>query len=213
MARRNTDNLIRDLAATAAPVRRLPQPALRALAWFGIAVPYVVLVALAMRPRADLVIVLQDPAFLANILGGAAVAVVAAAAAFASSVPGYGAWRRMLLMLVPLGWFAWFGGRAVLTDVAAPAAAVGWQCMLSLLVFAGVPVIAMALLLRRAAPLTPGRTLVYGALAAGAIADVGARICHNTDGVGHLVWHVGAVALLAGAAASVAPKALRWRAT
>src|SRR5581483_7976183 len=176
---RPTDILIERLAASVVPVRPLASPGVRALKWLGVAVLWMLAAALMIQPRADVIAAVRDPGFAAQAAVGVATAMVAATAAFASVVPGYGAWRRAALMTVPVIWFIWFAGGAVLAGIHAPLAVVGSECLASLLLFGSVPFVAIAVLLRRGAPLFPWRTLAWGALATGVLADVGTRFCHT----------------------------------
>ncbi|MGQ0767387.1 MAG: NrsF family protein [Gemmatimonadota bacterium] len=205
-----TNELIQQLAAAGA-VRRLPHPALRALLWLGLAAAHVALVASAIRPRADLATVLGEAGFVVPVLISLIVASLAAVAAFAMSVPGYPAWRRLALIGLPLLWLASYAGNAAVSGAAAPADIVGWECMPLLLVFGGVPLMVIALMLRQSAPMTPVRTLVLGAVAAGALADVGTRLCHSAAAEAHLVWHALAAFVLIAVGAVVAGRVLRWQ--
>ncbi len=211
MKERRTDDIIQQLAASAAPVRLLPHPAIRAVGWLAAMLPWLVIAAITFGFRPDFVAQLSEPAFLFQIVFGLVTAFLAAIAAFAMSVPGFGAWRRAALMLMPVVWVVWFAAEALFTAVATPEDAGGWVCLPALLVFGSVPLILLGLMLRRAAPLAPGRTLIFAALAAGALADAATSICHGATSAAHLVWHVAGVLILVAVGAVVAPAALRWR--
>lgn len=205
-----TEDLIAQLSAAAPPVRRVARPAVRMAQWMAIGLAYVGVVALAMRPRADLALMLRTPSFVLAELSGLAVAGCAAMAALSMVVPGYSAWRRVAAAGVSLMWLSWFLVSATIAGVAAPADVAGWNCLPSMLVFAGVPLMALVMQLQCGAPLAPGRTLLYTALAAGALGDVGARLCHSANTEAHLVYHVLGVLLLAATAIGAAPRLLRW---
>lgn len=209
---RETDALIEQLTAAAAPVRRVRHPLVSGLLWFALALSYMTVVALAMRPRADLSTLLRDAAFLWPIAVSVLAAVSAVVAAFAFGVPAYPRGRLAALAVLPVGWFAVSCGTAVLDAAASPSDASGWQCMASLMVFAGVPLLVLGAQLRRRAPMAPVPTLVCAALAAGALADVGTRVCHTATSGAHLLWHALAVVTLVAVAAIVAPRVLQWRA-
>lgn len=208
-----TDDLIQRLAASATPVRPLAHPVARAMGWLAIAVPYLALVAVVLGPRLDLAGMTQDPALAAGMIAGLVTTVVAAVAAFATAVPGYQAWRRAWLMLVPVAWLAWFVTDAAFAGIRAPSEVNGWHCLPMLLLFGAGPLLAIALLLRRGAPLAPTRSLLLGALAAGALADIGTRACHGTTSEAHMAWHAIAVALLVVTSVAAAPRLLRWQAS
>jgi hypothetical protein len=75
-----------------------------------------------------------------------------------------------------------------------------------------VPAVAMVVMLRRGAPMLPRTTLVLGTLAVGALGNFGMRLFHLGDAsIMVLVWHVGAVFVLAAIAALVGRRIVSWR--
>ena len=215
MTRLNTDDLIRMLAAKAEPVRLLPDPLIRAAAWLTCSLLYVAFVIVVLTPRADLVAKLTDPRFVIEAATALATGIVAAIAAFATVVPGS---SRTTLALVALPLAAWVGSLGVgcIQDWFALGATGrlwqnDWSCFPAILVTGAVPSIAMAIMLRRGAPLTPALSMALGGLAAGALADFGLRFHHREAGVMTLVWHLGAVCILLTVASRTGRYVLKWR--
>jgi hypothetical protein len=211
-----TEDLIRTLATSPVAVGRLAPPWRRAMFWLAVALPYVALVIVAMPADFDVAVALADRRFQIEQLAAFATALAAAFAAFASVVPGYD--RRVLLLpLAPLAiWLAvlgegcvqdWFrhgaDGLAIRAD---------WDCLPPAMLIGIVPAVAMVVMLRRGAPLLPRATLVLGALAVGALGNFGMRLFHLGDAsIMVLVWHVGAVFVLAAVAGMVARRVVSWR--
>jgi hypothetical protein len=213
---RDTDELIRALAADARPVRPLALPWRRAAVWAACSLPYVALVILAMTPRSDVAALLGDPRFVVESLLTLGAALAAACAAFASTIPGYRRSVIVALLAVPAVWLATMTAGCAYDWIRSGAGAValddGWRCFPAILVSGAVPAAAIAALLRRGAPLTPALTLGLGALAAAALADLGLRFHHGETGLALLLWHFGAVTILFAAGARAGRAVLRWKA-
>lgn len=171
--RADHDDLLAALVEGLAPVRRLPAPWLRGLAWFASALA----LGLAGLPLADLdafAARMATPDLCLAALGAALTALTAAIAAFQSGVPG----RTPLWALLPLPPAAlWVGasGLGCLRHWTVP----GTQgvdaremggCVVFLLVVSLPLALALAVMLRRACPLRPNRTMALGGLAAAAAA-------------------------------------------
>ena len=211
----NTNDLIRRLAANVTPVRALPRPWARTAAWLAVSVPYVAVVAIAMSVRNDLSSRLTDPRFVAEGVTALAIGIVAAVAAFATVVPGYGRrWSMLALVLLAvwlgnLGWgcvkdWIQFGPGGVLIET-------DWSCFPAILLAGGVPTAAMAIMMRRGAPLTPIVTMALGGLAAGGLADVAMRFHHREAGVMVVAWHLAAVFMLTAVSGAAGRRVLQWR--
>ena len=215
MTRRNTDDLIRTLAAKADPVRLLPGPIIRAAEWLTCSLLSVGFVTVVLTPRPDLAAKLTETRFVIEVATALATSIVAAIAAFATVVPGSG---RTTLALVVLPLALWVGSLGVgcIQDWIVLGSAgrlwqIDWSCFPSILVAGAAPTIAMAVMLRRGAPLTPALSMALGGLAAGALADFGLRFHHREAGVMTLVWHLGAVCILLAAASRTGHYVLKWR--
>jgi hypothetical protein len=212
--RPNTEELIRHLAAEAQPVRRLCEPWVQATVWLACALAYVGLVVVVLAPRTDLLSKLSEPRFAAEAATALGTAVVAAIAAFGTVIPGYSR-NALILLIVPLAaWLATLGEGGIRDWVQHGSRglllATDWGCFPAILVAGAVPTIAMAVMLRRGAPLTPAVSMGLGGLAAGALADFGLRCHHQATGVMVLVWHLAAVFTLLTIAARAGPSALNW---
>jgi hypothetical protein len=126
---RDTADLIRRLAAAGTPVRPLSRPWMRTAMWCAVSLPYLWLLSLVW-PHADTA-VLTDRRFIIEQAAALATGLTAAAAAFATLVPG--ASRRIVLApIVPLA--LWMGNleRLCAGDWSAsghlPAILIHWAC-------------------------------------------------------------------------------------
>lgn len=217
MTTMKTEDLIHTLAAgTRSPLRRLPPPAVRLGLWLCVSVPWIALVVAVMGPRPDLAIKAEETRWLLEQGAALMTAATAAMAAFCAGVPGRPRWERT----VPLAPVAlWIGllGVGCLRDwsLAGPqglALRVDWACVPGIVTVGLVPGIAMAIMLRRGAPLAPILSVGLGGLAAAALADFGLRLFHAQDaGLMVLVWQVGTVATLTAFSAAFGRRLVRWR--
>lgn len=209
--RMNTNDLIDRLTTDLAPAPPLRNPWRRAGIWLLGALAYVAALTLAMldpAPGAGS----RGAALLAPQLAALMTAVLAAAAAFASVVPGYS--RKLLAWpVVALG--LWVGTLVVGASAAAPGGAPHreWLCVAQI-VLGGAPLLAvLAMMLRRGAPLDAGVTAALAALAVGALTNVGACYSHpHTDNLLTLTWHGGAIAAMALLALLTGRFVFRWNA-
>jgi hypothetical protein len=208
-----TNQLVAQLAGEATPVRVLARPWTRAVFWTAVGSVYLTVLVVAVSLRDDFGVRVRDPWFVTEQLAALATGVTAAAAAFASVVPGY---RRDIVLLPLASLAAWL---AIVTVQALPefqtggAAMVGadWRCVAAILVGSAVPAGTMFTMIRRGAPLSPRPTAGLGALAAAGLGNLG--IClfhpHNSSAI-ILFWHCGAVLALSAAAMFVGARFLRW---
>ena len=213
----DTDTLIRELAAGARPVRSLARPWVRAAAWLAIAVPSALLVVVMMTAHGDWVSRLSMPRVIGEEVFALATGILAAIAAFASVVPGYN--RKVLFLpLVPLA--LWLGalGQAGVRDWLQLSShgfsmRSEWVCLPATIMAGALPAIAMAVMLRRGAPLTPRLSALLGGLAAAGLGNLGVCVTHHAYGsVFVLVWHMGIVVVLTGLVGSAGRYLLSWRA-
>lgn len=211
-----TNDLIGTLSKRAMPVKRLPPPWQRALLWLAIAVPYTIMVVIVVHPRADIGDKLIEYRYLTEQFAAIATAITAALAAFISTIPGHS--RKWLLApLAPLAlWLASLGQGCMQTWGEFGASGLvlkpDWICFPSILLAGTVPAIAMVIMLRRGAPLTPHLTLGLGALAAAALGNFGLRFFHPQDAsLMVLFWQVGSVLLMSAIASLYGKHILTWR--
>jgi hypothetical protein len=210
-----TDRLIHQLAAEAAPVQPLANPWKRTGLWLAMAIPYVALVVIVMAPRPDLAMQLADPRFQVEQVAAFVTAILAAAAAFSCTVPGRGR-AICLLPIVPLAISLVSLGYGCVQDWRALGPEglrlrIDWDCLPAAALVGIVPAIAIMVMLRRGAPLFPRATLAMAGLAVGALAQTGMQIYHVGDiSLMVLVWHLGSVAVLAAVAGWMGRWVLRW---
>jgi hypothetical protein len=208
----NTNDLIEDLARGLTPVAPLWRPGRRAAVWSICAVFYVGILVVAMSavgPDADG----AGAGFWVSQIAAAARGLAASRAAFASVVPGLPNQSRVWAGLAALVWLGtlvasspWdFDWATVL------AASHEWVCV-GFIVIGGAPLMLVLMaMLRRGAPLSPGATAAFAALAVAALANVGACLSlpHANSAV-TFAWHGGVVLALAALAALTGHLVFRW---
>jgi hypothetical protein len=210
----DTDKFIERMAATVEPVRPLARPWIRTAAWLLVAIPYVALVVFVVSPRADLISKASEWRYVIEQFAALATGITAATAAFATVIPGYDR-KFVFLPALPLAiWLATLGDGCVEDwihfgpDGLSP----DWFCFPSIVLLGTVPAIAMAIMLRRGAPLTPHVTSALGGLAAGGLGNFGLRLFHSQDAsLMVLVWQVGTVFILTIMVAWAGQYLLNWR--
>ena len=101
-----TSKLIDHLVGAGEPVRPLFPPWRRTATWLMIAIPYVALVVLVVSPRSDLITRILEPRFAIEQLAALATGIAAAAAAFATIIPGF---DRKVLLLPAFPAAVWLG--------------------------------------------------------------------------------------------------------
>jgi hypothetical protein len=202
------DSLIAALAADLRPVRRLWHPAARAAAWGA----GVLALGLALSMVADMAAVrlrlAEGPDLRWAMIGSVLTAGCAALAAFELSVPGRSAWWMALPLPTAALWLAasgWGCLRGWGIPGIAPADMHDAMGCATFIVLMSVPIsAALLLMLRRAAPLWPGRVAAMGGLAAAAAAASLLTLFHPHDASAvDLVVHILAVgAVMLGSRAS-----------
>jgi hypothetical protein len=212
----DTEKLIGRLAEVVEPVRPLPRPWIRAAAWLLVAIPYVGLVVLVVSPRADLISKASEWRYVVEQVAALATGVTAATAAFATVIPGYD--RKLLFLpVLPLAiWLGSLGQGCVQASIELGPAGLSlqpdWFCFPAIVLVGAVPAIAMAVMLRRGAPLTPHMTTALGGLAAAGLGNFGLRLFHPQDAsLMVLVWQMGTVFILTAMAAWAGHYLLNWR--
>ncbi len=210
-----TDDLIEQLARGITPVARFPRPWRRAAIWLVGATVYLGVLTMMMTSSADVSGNNNVWRFLLPQIAAIAVSGAAAAAAFASIVPGASSrvlfWPSVALVL-------WIGILLVgsvqdwqTTGAAGLAPRREWLCVAMIGLGGALPAWAMARMLRDGAPLTPRVTSALVALAAAGLANVGACIAHpHTSSTVVLLWHGATVAALVAASAWAGQHLFSW---
>ncbi len=210
-----TEELIGALASNCTPVRPLPHPALRAVAWFAISLAYVAIVVAAIGLRPDISAKLVDLRFATELGAALLTSMMAAAGAFCAGCPGRPPWER----LAPFPFLAlWLGaiGKGCWSDWAALGVA-GLAVHLDLICFPAIVAISILpgalifVMIRRGAPIAPATATGLAALAAAALAAAALLLFHVEDAsIMVLIWQFGSVVLLAGLEALLGRVLLRW---
>lgn len=211
-----TDELIVELARAAGPVRPLPRPSLRLARWTAATVPLIALGVFLIGPRADVLTVMSQPAFLGIAVTTFSTGLLAAACALVLGVPG--AERPVLQRLLPLmAGGLWLVSLVVLlTAEGAPIRRLlewplHWACIIQIAGLSVVPGWALFGMVRCAAPL---RRAWSGALATLAAVAIGAAatqfICPLDDPAHQLVGHLLPVAVLSMLGALAGQRNLNW---
>jgi hypothetical protein len=211
-----TEDLITSLAADSrTPTRLLRPPIVRLAVWIAVSLPWIALVVAAMGLRSDLAVKLQEQGWIVEQGAALAVALTAAMAAFCAGVPGRPMWERAAPVLPLLVWLGTLSIGCLQEILSAGPQGLGfqtdWACLPGIVMIGLVPGVAMALMLRRGAPLAPVLSVGLGGLAASAFADFGLRLSHQQDAsLMVIVWQVGTVALLTAFSAMLGRRLVRW---
>jgi hypothetical protein len=211
----DTNELIQRLIDHANPVQRLAAPWRRAALWLGLSSLYAAAVVTfhligsnGLGPF-DGRLLVEEAAILAT-------AVTAAVAAFVSIVPGRDR-RIALLPLLPLAvWLASLGEGCLHDWLRLGSGALAlrpdWDCAPAALALSVLPLVAMVVMLRRGAPVTPRLSLALGALAVAALVNFALRVFHAGDiSLMVLAWHFGGALLLAFLGGQLGNTLLNWR--
>jgi hypothetical protein len=196
-----TPDLIESLVASAAPVQRLRPPLARAAGWLLFAALILALLAVSRSVRLDLELRLQQPVFVIGIAASLATGILAAVASFIVSVPDRS--RRWLLLPVPtlLAWLATVGYGCLTNWVSIGPAGISLgetaRCFATL-VLVGAPLsLAMFVMLRHTALLSPTPVAITGSLAVAAMTSTALSLFHPLDATALiLIWNLGTAALL-----------------
>ncbi|MGH9200144.1 MAG: NrsF family protein [Vicinamibacterales bacterium] len=189
-----TDDFIERLAAGVEPVAPLPRPWRRAATWLVGATVYIGILAMMMTSSVDVSANGVAWRFVLPQVAAIVVSGAAAAAAFASIVPG----ASPRAVLWPAAAVALWIGTLLVGSVQEwqTTGAVGlapqreWLCVAMIGLGGALPALAMVQMLRQGAPLTPRVTSALVVLAAAGLANVGACISHpHASSAVVLIWH------------------------
>jgi hypothetical protein len=209
----NTNELIESLAGGLKPVAPLWRPGRRAAVWALGATAYLGAVVAAMI-AGSVNDASADTSFWVSQMAAVVTGLLASYAAFASVVPGLPKHSSVWPLLAALIWL----GTLVTTPpwdmdwATVSAASHEWLCVGFILV-GGLPLLlAIAVMLRRGAPLKPATTAALSALAVGALANVGACVSlpHANSEI-TFAWHGGVVLALVAVAALIGRLVFTWR--
>ena len=210
----DTSALIRQLAADSRPFQPLAQPWARTMRW--VAWSLIPLLAVAVLWPHPAISTALDVRFFVAQAAALATGIIAAAAAFASVVPGYSR-RGAFLVLIPLAiWLSVLGHACVLDwSTTAQWGAIlrlHWACVPDTLLAGALPAVALIVMLRKGAPMTPSLTTALAGVAGAGLANVVMRVVHASDAsLVVLVWHVLAVFAASAASALLGRWIFTWR--
>ena len=199
----DTSQLIERLAKGAQPVRPLASPLRRTLAWTLAATVVIAIASATWGTQEHVLGTLSDPGQAIEWIGSVLTGVFAAYAAFQVSVPGRsGSWAWLPVLPVGL-WLLGIGVGCLEDFVELREGAFALQthsgeCARAILLMSLPLVLVMAVLVRHAAIVRPGPTLMLAALSSAALASAGVSLFHNGEtSLMSLLWHGGIVAVLA----------------
>jgi hypothetical protein len=210
------DALVARLVDDARPVRLPWTPGRRLVAWVVGGTALTVAIALADGVP-NLAHRLTEPLFAAQLASLGMAAGWCALLALRAGVPGRAPSAGALVLAAGLTTTAvalTLAHAAVPVDDAGAFIQIGLSCAGSCLLVGALPWLVLMALLRRGAPLAPGRAGALAGAAALLLAAAATRTaCPLGDGRWHfLVWHVAPVALAAALSAAAAARWLRhWR--
>lgn len=212
-----TEDLIRQLASDARPVRRTPPLVVRIVVWAALAGASLGVVLMYLGIRRELGDAGSRMDFVVESALLLLIALAAAAGALIVSVPG--AERSPLVRWLPVAALAmyvlWVAGELVAAAaLGTPTGRVGmgWSCVSKTAGIAAVPAVALLLMVRRAAPLRAAWAGLLAILATVAVGALGANaVCPNDRPVHLLVWHVAPLMFFAAAGAALGRWLLGWR--
>ena len=212
----NTDDLIRRLSRDLQAIPPLGRPFVRAIAWTTGAAIYVALVVMWTASPDAVMGGLWDPSFTLQQVAALVTTLTAAAAALSMTMPGRG---RIAALVALAAASAWVGLllRGCLQDwMAAGAAGLSlrndWACVVGIPMTAAFPGLALAVMLRRGAPLRPRSTAALGTLGVASLASLGMCVAqpHERDVI-ILVWHGATIAGVSALAAMAGRSILHWK--
>jgi len=213
-----TPDLIDALVETAAPVRRLRPPIIRAGLWLAFAAIVLGLIAIAHGLRPDFSDRVRQPLFVLGMLGALATGMLAAVASFRLSLPDSSRlWAVLPLPALAL-WVATIGYGCLTDWVSMDPDGLHMgeaiRCFATLLMTSVPLSIAMLVMLRDAALLRPLEVSVMSGLAVAAVTAFALSLFHELDAtVMILIWNLGSAVLIAALGSLFGQSMLTWMAS
>ena len=213
-----TPDLIDALVETAAPVRRLRPPIIRAGLWLAFAAIVLGLIAIAHGLRPDFSDRVRQPLFVLGMLGALATGMLAAVASFRLSLPDSSRlWAILPLPALAL-WVATIGYGCLTDWVSMDPDGLHMgeaiRCFATLLMTSVPLSIAMLVMLRYAALLRPLEVSVMSGLAVAAVTAFALSLFHELDAtVMILIWNLGSAVLIAALGSLFGQSMLTWMAS
>lgn len=195
----DTNSLIDALVADLKPVRRLLPPVWRLLAWLAVSVPAAAVAVAMARTRPDLAAKFAEPTYIAEQVAAVVTALVAGWAALVGCVPGAPRWKLRAPAIPLIFWMLSLGRQCwdewVLFGASGMEFRSDWMCLPSIALTGAIPALAIVIAIRRGGRLGSAPVL-WGSLAAAALANVALRLFHAEDAaLMVIVWQFGSVAL------------------
>jgi hypothetical protein len=211
-----TAKLLEAIEQDASPVRPLLKPWMRTWLWLAAGGAYLAAVVAMMGLRQDIVAKLDDGRYLVEQAASLLTALAAAAAAFASVIPGASRKVLILPLLFAAVWLASLGHGCFADWLNAGSSGIviksDWMCFPAIVVAGAGPVVLMIWLLKRGAPLTPHLSVALAGLGAAGLGNFGLRLFHVEDAaIMVLIWQFGSVAVLTAFAGYLGGRVLPWQ--
>lgn len=200
------EKLIADLTTDLKPVHRLFAPFWRATVWICIAALVNAAAVILHGIRPDLTQLLATPSYSLLLAATVITALLAALAVFFISVPGWSKYWALLPIPGVIFWFS-VAGYGCFSDwlrVGPEGLKMGHSVdCFSWIVAISLPLsLVLYFMVRHAAWVRPGTTLLLGMLSTAAFAATGLSLLHDLDtSLMIMIWHGGAVLVLLGLSA------------
>jgi hypothetical protein len=214
----NTPELIETLVQSAAPVRRLRPPLVRAGLWILLAALVLALIVIGHGLRPDIAERLRQPVFVLSMIAALTTGILAAIASFQISLPDRSRWWLLLPAPALAVWLS-TTGYGCLSDwvsVGPNDNRIGEtvRCFATLLLTSVPLSIAMLVMLRYAALLRPTESSAMSGLAIAAMTAFSLSLVHDFDAsLTILVWNLGVAVLIAGLACLFGRRMFAWTAS
>lgn len=211
-----TEDLIRELAAEATPVRPLRPLAVRVAGWLACAVLSLGTVVLFMGVRRELADTAERLHFTVEAALLLLTAISAVVGALLVSIPGAGMSRRVRWVPVTFAVLCVVAaagelGYAAMTGAPTGQLTFAWHCLYKTTSVAMVPGVVLFIMVWRAAPLQAAWAGTLAVLATAAVGVLGANIiCPNDRPMHMLFWHILPLMAFAGGGAALGRWLLKW---